>query len=168
MPLLPLDFDVPVLQARGGRAPRYGADVSLYFPTSGRVRRTFGDDWVGIGPAFSPFSVAKGTAFRPDFDLISQSRHGNDALLVFAGGELVRRLSEPQGYLTPYVGAGVGLMYADVDAPGASFKRAAFAGSAFVGTRLGRNAYVEARYRAVPSLEGLNFSGTLLTVGVRF
>lgn len=89
---------------------------------------------------------------------------------MFAGGEVVRRLSEPRGYFTPYAGAGVGLLYAKIDADdlGISFNRLSVAGTAFVGTRLGRNAYAEARYRLVPNLEGLSFSGAMLTVGVRF
>ena len=144
--------------------------MSIFLPTSSRVRRAFGDEWFGVGPAFSPVSIANGTAFRPDVDILSQSRRGNDAFLVFAGGEVVRRLSAPKGYFTPYAGAGAGLLYANVDADelGVSFNRLTVAGSLFVGTRLGRNAYAEARYRLVPSLEGLDFSGALLTVGLRF
>lgn len=170
MPILPSDLALPPLQNRGGRTPRYGADVSFYLPTSGRVRSLFGSDWVGVGPAFSPVSIAQKTAFRPDVDFLSQSKHGNDALLVFAGGEVVRAFGRPNGIFLPYAGAGAGLLYADVDADSAdvSYTRLTFAGSAFVGTRLTRNAYVEARYRFVPSMEGLDFSGTSITFGVRF
>ena len=164
VPLLPL----PPPQSRTGYAPRYGADVSFYLPTSARVRRLFGDEWFGIGPAFSPVRIAQRTAFRPDFDLVTQSRSGNDALLAFVGGEVIRSLARPTGYFLPYAGLGAGLLYARADADGVDVNRLTLAGSAFVGTRLGRNAYTEIRYRLTPTLDGLDFSGTSVTVGLRF
>ena len=166
MPIFPPSFAV---QDRAAYTPRYGADVSLYLPTSAKVRARFGDAWVGFGPAFSPVRLATKTAFRVDFDIISQSRNGNGAFLVFAGGELVRAFGRPDGPFLPYAGVGAGAFFAHVNSDAADYDRLSFAGSAFVGTRVTKNGYVEARYRLTPTLgSGLNFSGTSLTVGVRF
>ena len=161
MPLLPP-------QSRVGYTPRYGADVSLYLPSSARVRRLFGDAWYGVGPAFEPARIARRTAFRTDFDLLTQNRNGNNAFLVFAGGEVARSFAPPTGYFLPYGGLGLNLLYAHVRTDETDLDRLSVAGSAFVGTRLGRNAYLEARYRLTPNLDGLSFSGTSVTLGLRF
>ena len=159
MPLLPTT----------GYTPRYGADVSIYLPTSAKVRARFGDSWIGYGPAFSPVRLATKTAFRFDFDLLSSSRSGNDAFLAFAGGELIRAFGKAGGPFLPYAGVGADLLFARVNAGANDYTRVTGAASAFVGTRLTKNGYLEARYRVAPTLGGgLNFSGTSLTLGVRF
>lgn len=166
MPLLLPNLALP---PRAGYTPRYGADVSIYLPTSAKVRARFGDSWIGYGPAFSPVRLATKTAFRFDFDILSNSRSGDDAFLVFAGGELIRAFGRTDGVFLPYAGVGADLLFARVNAGADDYTRVTAAASAFVGTRLTKNGYLEARYRVTPTLGGgLNFSGTSLTLGVRF
>lgn len=180
MPILPTVIHLPALQetpappaaseksAKKSHTPRYGVDVSTYIPSSSKVRRLFGGNWFGVGPAFTPIGISDRTVVVPDIDLLTQSKDGNLAILAFGGAEVSHALTKPTGYFLPYVGGGADVVFAHAETPEVLYSRFSVAGSAFVGTRLGKAAYVEFRYRLMPTIYGLNFGGTSITLGLRF
>lgn len=162
------------VEAKPRKLPRIGVNVSSYFPTSSKTRRTFGSSWTSVGLGFGSTLVAK-TKIYPDFALFRQ-KDGDDRLFALAAGArylmpLGQRIdvANPPKY-APYAGIGLNLLYANIDAPSAGTDDKGFGlgASATLGTTLGRTFFVEGRYSLFSQTADFNLSGAQLLVGARF
>lgn len=168
---------LPVVGARadenGRRFPSVGPEAEVYLLSSSRARDRFGSTLTGIGLGFGSVAPSKKARLSPDISILKSSHGRNDALFVIAGVQYKRAFSperaESSGFV-PYYGVGLNALYGRVKVPMLRQKDNGFGGGAsiFVGSTLGRRAYVEARYRGLSSVGSYNFSGLSLSAGIRF
>ena len=162
-----------LIPARAFARPEVGPDVGLFAPFSGKTRDRFGSSFTSIGLGVGSVVPRAGGKLRPDFALIQRERNDNRAFLLI-GGVQYRRTFDPQPEPTqrfvPYYGAGLDLMYGRVRVPDEDRRGSSIGGgaSAFLGTSIGKRTYIEARVRALSSVQSYNFSGLSLAAGVRF
>lgn len=149
---------------------RIGPQVGFFLPTAGKTRNRFGDSWFSFGVGFGPVEQAKSQGrFGVDLNFYSETSGDNRAFFAPLGLSYRRALS--QGNLTPYVGASVNVVFADLrsreDNVTSGF-RAGGGGSVFLGATFNDNGFFEARYLAVSKIRGFDLSGLDLTAGIRF
>lgn len=162
------------------RVPYLGLNVGTFVPSNALARNRFGDNWQtfspGLGPVLPPLQPTR----FPDFSLATHKHttggFNNKAFLVFLGVQQqwpLFTLSEDATRLPaflPYFGAGAGTTYANLRSEADRVKGSSFgvSGSAYVGTAIGLNAFIEARYRLLSPIQGFNLSGTQISIGLRF
>jgi hypothetical protein len=160
------------IEAEEEDLPKWGVDVEYYRPFASKTRNAFGSSFIGISPGFGTARPAKSQEIRPDLALLRESNDGNRALIIILGAEIRRTFGGPpqrDARYVPYYGAGLNLAYGSIrlDDEGRESDFAA-GGSIFVGTSIGRRTFIEARARALSSIEDFNFSGLAVTAGIRF
>jgi len=156
----------------GGRVPSIGADAGIYLPTSSKTRDLYGSQWtsfgIGLGSIGTPTEQGHtGT----DLQVLYSKRGDNSALLIPIGVEYRRSLGTPNTSFTPYWALGLDIVPNAIKSipDNVDYKwRAAAGATAAVGADFGKSAFIEARYRAVSHVEGIDLSGTAFTIGVRF
>ena len=160
--------------ASGRKFPKIGVDVSAYFPTSSKTRRTFGSTWTSVGLGLGTSLVAKAKIY-PDIRFFKESKNNDDLFAVAAGarylvplGKIIDPVTPPN--FAPYAGFGLNLLYAKIDAPSTNTDDKSFGigANAAIGTTLGRTFFVEGRYSLFSSAADFNLSGAQLMVGARF
>ena len=164
---------------RGEERPRrrrrftLGPQIGTFLPTSARVRDRFGSSWFSIGPGLGAIrQPAYKGRFSYDVSFSSQKSGGNRAYVVPVGASYTKALrSDATCSTQPYYGVTLNVVGTKIRSlPDAvdTGVRAAPGGSLFLGSTLGEQAFVEARYRAMSKVAGFNFSGLDLTAGYRF
>lgn len=167
-PAPPTYPDQPQEQPRRQRF-RIGPELGLFLPTDNKTRDTFGGSWLSFGLGLGGITSAQDQ--RPlSFNLyILYKKSGdNRAIIVPVGLQYRRPLNK--GRTAAYAGVSADLIPGEIRVPSENrrgFKVTAGA-SAFIGTTIGDDAYVEARYLAAGSLNGYNVSGLNLSAGFRF
>jgi hypothetical protein len=139
---------------------------SVFRPSSGATRDTFGSTWSGIGIA--PFTRQRSGRWRPTFDvsLYSHDDLGRATLVPVTFG--VQRAFGSRGSAIPYASARVGPYYGRVrTALGERDTHVGFDANAAVGVTFRERFFVEARYDYFSRIAGTRFDGLSLTVGVR-
>ena len=153
--------------------PEIGPEVEVYVPFSSKTRDRFGSTFTGIGIGFGSAVPRTGGQIRPDIAIVRAESGRNEALFI-AGGLQYRRTFVDQvaadARYVPYYGAGLNLMYGKVETRARNRDEDDFGAGAsvFVGTSVGRRAFVEGRLRGLNSVNSYNFSGLALTAGLRF
>jgi hypothetical protein len=164
----------PAPAASPRKLPRIGVNVSAYFPTSSKTRRTFGSTWTSVGLGLGTSLVSKAKIY-PDFALFRQ-KEDDDRLFAFSAGARYMTplgkaidVANPPKY-APYAGLGLNLLYANLDAPSAGTDDKGFGVGANValGSTLGRTFFVEGRYSLYSRTADFNLSGAQLVFGARF
>lgn len=154
---------------RPGRI-RFGPEVAVYLPESGKTRSRFGSAWlsVGVGIGGIRTSPVRGK-FSPDFDLFYQTRGRNHAFFLPFGLDYRRSLYRAR--VAPYVGATAEACITDIHTVEdniASRYRMAYGGSVYAGVAAGRNLFGEVRYYGLTRVRGIDLSGVNLKLGYRF
>ncbi len=148
---------------------RIGPEVGFFLPSDKKTRDVFGDSWTSFGVGLGKVTSAEDQ--RPlgfDVYVLYKSRNGNRALLIPIGLQYRRPLNK--GRTAAYAGVSADLIPGEIRVPAENrrgFKVTAGA-SAFIGTTIGTDAYVEARYLVAGSLNSYNVSGLNLSAGIRF
>lgn len=156
---------------KGGLFSNVGPNAGIYIPFSSKTKNTFGSSFKGIGVGFGSVRPKAGGQLRPDFSLLSESENGDRALLGIAGLQYRKTFDsnvEDNAQFVPYYGAGANLIYGRLKVGGETDSNFGAGASVFVGTSIGRHAFVEARVRALSSVAEYNFSGLSLSAGLRF
>jgi hypothetical protein len=147
-----------------------GPEVGVFFP-SGKLSSRFGSSWFSIGLGLGSITPAS-TSGQLGLDVSLLSRTGSDTHAYIAPVGLQYRVGLAKGGSTiPYAGVSADLVLADIRSAqdhAHSGLMETGGGSVFLGTSLGPQAYVEARYLALGSVQGFNLSGFDLTAGLRF
>jgi hypothetical protein len=150
----------------------FGPEVGVYFPSNGKVRDAFGNNFVnyGIGLGSVPQTRDKGY-FTFDLNLFSARRSGSSFLLVPVGVAYRKGLTNRDTGVRPYVGASVNLIVADLRSD--KYKvdsgvRATGGGSVFTGLNFSDRAYLQARYYGIATISGFELSGLNVSTGFRF
>lgn len=164
------------------RLPVYGLNAGTYLPASAAVRARFGESWFSFSPGLGPVLPLPFPALSPDFSLATQAAErrtfNNRAFMALLGAQYqwpLFRLRPTPGEpfklpaLLPYAGVGAGGVYAHLRSEADGIKGSGFApsASAYVGTSVGLNGFVEARWRTFGPVRGFNLSGLDLSVGLR-
>jgi hypothetical protein len=139
---------------------------SVFRPSSGATRDTFGSTWSGIGIA--PFTRQRSERWRPTFDvtLYSHDDVGRATLVPVTFG--VQKAFGSSGTAIPYASVRVGPYYGRVrDALGERTTHIGFDANAAVGVTFKERFFLEARYDYFSRIAGTRFDGVSLTVGVR-
>ncbi len=168
------EADAVYASASPRKLPNIGVNVSAYFPTSSKTRRTFGSSWTSIGVGLGSSLVSKARIY-PDFNLFRQKDDGDRLFAVTAGARYLKPLgsaidlANPPKF-APYVGLGVSAVYANVDAPSTNTDDSGFGfgGNVTLGTTLGRTFFAEGRYNLFSQAADFNLSGAQILVGARF
>jgi hypothetical protein len=147
-----------------------GPEVGVFFP-GGKLSSRFGSSWFSIGLGLGQIRQASRSGqLGLDFNLLSRIGSSTHAYIAPIG--LQYRVALAQGgYTIPYVGVSGDLVLADIRSPQDNAHSGLMetgGGSVYVGTSLGPQAYVEARYLALGSVQGFNLSGLNLSAGLRF
>ena len=150
-----------------------GADAELFMPFSGETKDVFGSRAGGIGFGFGGTRVREGRRIRPDIAILRADKGDNEATIIIAGAQYVRPFAdkvEENARFVPFYGVGLNAMYGSVEVPADDVDESKFGvgGSVFIGASVGRRAVVEARLRALSSVADYNFSGFVLSAGIRF
>ncbi len=153
--------------------PPIGPEVEVYLPFSSKTRDRFGSTFTGIGLGLGSAAPRAGGAIRPDIAILRAESGRNEALFVAGGLQYRRTFSDQVAADTryvPYYGAGLNLIYGKVETRARNRDEDDFGAGAsvFVGTSVGRRSFVEARVRALSSVNDYNFSGLALMAGLRF
>lgn len=151
---------------------KIGPEVGVFFPTSGKTADRFGSEWwaLGIGIGSLQDATEHGNF---SLDLTVVSRYGSDSHIFVApvGLQYIKAIGPTTNSSVPYAGLSGDLVFVDIrslpDNVHSGFHETGGA-SAFVGTTLGKKAYIEARYLWNGSVEGFDTSGLNLTAGARF
>jgi hypothetical protein len=171
--------ETPTEQRDRRRVPAFGPQIGFFFPTDGRTRDAFGDNWVNYGIGFQPLDLQtrRGSATL-DIAAFSARRSGARAFILpvsfiykiaLGGGPDV--VGETDRGLNPYTGFSLGLYLADLRADRynvSSGWQGGFGGSALFGVTYQRNVFVEARYHLISKLKTFDLSGLNLSIGARF
>lgn len=173
--------DAPVAaEPRALRLPMFGLNVGSYIPTSSLARNRFGDNWLAFSPGFGPVLPRPVAGLQPDLSFATQKRQtgllNNRAFLALVGVQYqwpLFRITEETTKLPlflPYAGVGAGAAYATLRSEGDGVNGSSLGGNvnAYVGTSIGLNGFVEARYRALSRLRSFDLSGAELSLGIRF
>jgi len=148
---------------------RIGPEVGFFLPTDKKTRDVFGDSWVSFGLGLGKITSAEDQ--RPlglDVYILYKKSGDNRAFLIPIGLQYRRPLNK--GRTAAYAGVSADLIPGEIRVPAENrrgFKVTAGA-SAFIGTTVGTDAYVEARYLVAGSLNSYNVSGLNLSAGFRF
>ena len=148
----------------------FGPEVGAFFP-SGKLSKRFGSSWVSVGLGLGSISVAPRTGeWGLDLNLLSRQGTNTHAYIAPIGVQYRVGLSS-SGSVVPYIGASADLVLSDIRSPqdhAHSGLMETGGASVFIGTNLGPQAYIEARYLALGSVQGFDLSGADLTFGLRF
>lgn len=160
--------------------PWIGLNVGSYLPTSGRVRDRFGTNWQTFSPGLGPVLPRPVPGLQSDLSFSVQRRQtggfNNRAFLALVGVQyqwplfrITQEMTKLPTFL-PYAGVGAGASYAALRSEGDNVNGSSVgaSGSLYVGTSIGFNTFLEARYRTLSRLRGFDLSGADLTIGVRF
>ena len=162
------------------KVPYLGLNVGTFVPTSALTRSRFGGNWQTFSPGLGTVLPSLKPTRLPDFSLATRRRSvggfNNKAFLVLLGIQQqwpLFTLSEDATRLPtflPYAGVGAGATYANLRSGADNVNGSAFgaSASAYVGTSIGLNAFIEARYRLLSPIKGFNLSGTQVSIGLRF
>ncbi len=170
--VLPAGFSsVAHADEKGGLFSNIGPDAEIYIPFSSKTKDTFGSSFTGVGIGFGGVRPEAGGHFSPDFSLLHESQNGDRALLGIAGLQFRKTFDsnfDENARFVPYYGAGANLIYGRLRVNGETDDNFGAGASVFLGTSIGRHAFVEARVRALSSVANYNFSGLSLSAGLRF
>jgi hypothetical protein len=168
--------------AQQGR-PLIGANIGAYFPTNGKTREVFGNQFLNYG-------FALGRVQRPgvrgrtaiDFAVITNGNLFRDsdrrAIIIPVGLTYLAPLRElsssdySQRYsFLPYYGVSGNVfgtfIRSDVDGVQNGL-RMSYGGSAFIGAALGNNFFTQVRYYLMTEVRGFELSGWNISAGFRF
>jgi len=155
----------------GGFLSKIGPEAEIYVPFSSKTKDRFGSSFKGLGIGFGSIRPQAGGRFSPDISIMREEQSGDRALLALAGLQyrktFAATVDDDERYV-PYFGAGANLVYGRLrvnDQRDSDFGAGA---SVFVGTSIGRRAFVEARVRGLSEVADYNFSGVSLSAGLRF
>jgi hypothetical protein len=154
----------------GSKGLQVGPELGAFFP-EGKLGSRFGHAWfsagLGLGSIPAPTSAGQ---FGIDLNLFARIGSNSHAYIAPLGVQYRIALAQG-GSAIPYIGMSGDLVLADIR----SDRDHAHSGlmetggaSAFAGITIGRNAYAEARYLALGSVQGFGLSGADLTLGLRF
>jgi hypothetical protein len=163
------------------RLPPLGPNLGLFAPTSTMARDRFGSTWVAFGLGLGGVRPARrGGGLVGDFGAISGRRGDNRALIIPLGVEWRTALGgagssgdegEERPGNVPYVGVAVDAyatrLRSDEDGVRAGW-RFAGGGGAALGVTFAQRGFVEARYRIISKIRGIDLSGAQVRAGVRF
>jgi hypothetical protein len=147
-----------------------GPQFGVYLPTSGKTRSRFGDAWYSVGIGLGSISVPHNGRLTLDLNAISQIRGDDAAYVIPLGIQYIQPLSQT-GSSIPYAGISADLVFNYMSVPEDNIHyglRETGGGSVFLGTTLGRNAYVEVRYLEMGTVRSYDFSGLSVSIGARF
>jgi hypothetical protein len=146
-----------------------GPSVGVFFPTDGDLRDAMGTTWFSFGASrvrIDPYSKHN---LGFDWNAFSKSNDGNKVFMLAGTIGYTVPLAEPGAAVRPYFAVRGGLSYIDyaigdpaVNRVGA--KRIGFNGNAELGINVGERLNVSARFDAMPSYDGFNFSGFSLVL----
>lgn len=145
--------------------------VGWYFPTDGKTKDAFGDNWFSIGVTLNfealgwkKSSINSGNVkLYPFFGYIHASEGNNAAHIVPIGLEARWNLArEEDATIKPYWGLGAalyGVKFHDRDAGVESNWRGTFGGRLMAGTDITKWFNIEAAYHLISDVKGYDFSG---------
>ncbi len=167
-PAPPTYPDEPQDQPRRQRF-RIGPELGLFLPTDNKTRDTFGGSWLSFGLGLGGITSAQDQ--RPlgfNLYILYKKSGDNRAIIVPVGLQYRRPLNK--GRTAAYAGVSADLLPGEIRVPSENRRgvKVTAGASAFIGTTVGDDAYVEARYLAAGSLNGYNVSGLKLSAGLRF
>lgn len=165
---------VPAKSAREARRRnrfRIGPELSLFLPSSGKTRDTFGGSWFGIGAGFGSIRRTNPRGeLGAEIYLLNHSHEDADAWLVPVGLAYRHPLGSGR-HGGPYAGGAVDLLITDLHSPNDNLNwklRLGAGAGPIIGTPFGNSGYLEARYLLTTKVAGFDLSGLSLTAGARF
>lgn len=151
---------------------RFGPQIGFYLPSSKRAQDRFGKTWSNIGFGIGNISdIHRDRRLALDISFISNSRGDAKIFLAPIGLAYSIGLGDQTRSTAAYTGISANLVVASLrsDRDRLPTRTSATGGaSAFLGTRFGESAYIEARYNALGKIRGFDLSGFNLTAGYRF
>lgn len=153
-----------------GSAPTTGFKFGVFFPNDSLVRNALGKEWTSFGLQFGRVQQGKRvTAF--DADVISRSANGNRLFLgtltygiVFPLGEADPMIGARNNRVRPYAAVRAGGTYADYRIGTFDDSKLLFNANAELGVTIGNNLNLAFRYDLINKTDGLNFSGSSITL----
>lgn len=146
----------------------FGPSVGLFYPTSGKVKDTFGGNWTRFG--LRPFltEVPERWRFMFDFSYYAMDDGTDKATLIPITAGFMKGLSQHKDMLT-YVALNAGPYYANVDAPTVGVDKTGWGLNAntTLGIIFNQRWSLEARYEFMDDFAGFDFSAFSISVGLR-
>ena len=146
--------------------------ASIFCPTSGKTRDTFGSTWTMVGVTIDYRDDDRSKSrFQFQIDGIRRTSYSDLAVIFPIGFKYTERLNASRSF-SPYFGGSVGWCIADVrsvaDGIDTGLRSVGVGGSGFVGVNVGMNVKLEAAYHVFPDIKGFNLSGFSIGAQLQF
>jgi len=151
----------------------FGVNGGLYIPTDSKTRDRFGSSGFSIGPGFGAVRRVKNKGITSlSLSFISMEKGDNKFYMLPIGLQYARPLGwHKDAKLHPYYGLSLNAVPAKIRSRPDNVDtgiKLGYGGSAFVGTTIGRHAFVEGRYLLISKIDTFDLSGFDVSVGYRF
>jgi hypothetical protein len=148
----------------------FGPSFGVFFPTSSKTSKTYGQTWTSIGLGLgSAVQANTRGSLSPYFDILYNAHDSNTALLVPLGISYRKALVSDS--TAPYYGLQAYALGVDQDAPKYNVHYGLSIGAgarAAIGLQFSNYAFIEAAYMEDSTVKSFDFSGTQIVVGIRF
>ncbi len=147
-----------------------GPEVGIFFPTSSKTQKAYGDSWTSIGIGLgSAYQANVNGSFSPFFTILYNTHDGNRAFVLPIGVAYEKSLTNSPD--SGYYGADLVAVGADQRAVGYGVHSGFRFGEGIrplIGYEFGKQAYVQGSYLFSSSIKGFDFSGATIEAGLRF